>query len=161
MMKDCFKLNMKDQIAAALSALESSGNAIVKQAQAGAYPEGHPEYCLEIYYGSILQAIPYLLSAQDNYFFLKNAPNLTDDEKEIYAQRNDATEERAVRLNNALLYAAQDVDQSRLRAKQAYARYLLTQDKKKADEFVRQTIMYEFFYPSNFASVLTGETAAA
>ena len=159
MLKECIRLNLKEQIAGALSALQSTGNEIVKQAQAGTYPEGHPEYCLEIYYGGILQAIPYLLSAQDNYTFLKNAPGLTEDEREIFAQREEATEERAVRLRYALLFATGDLDQSRLRSMQGYTRFLLKQDRKKADEFVRQTIEYQFFYPRNFVSVLTGESA--
>jgi hypothetical protein len=49
MLKECFRLNLKQQIAAALRAIENSGNEIVKQAQEGTYPDGHPEYCLEIY----------------------------------------------------------------------------------------------------------------
>ena len=159
MMNECWHLNLKPQVSEALSQLQSSGNGIVKQAQEGAYPDGHPEYCLEIYYGGILQAIPYLLSAQDNYFYLRNASNLTEDEQEIYAQRQEATEERTVRLNNVLLYAAQDVDQSRLRAKQVYIRSLMKTDTQKAEEATRQAIEFEFFYPRNFRSVLIGNPA--
>ena len=158
MLRQCWQFNLKQQVAAALNALQASGNGIVKTAQEGAYPEGHPEYCLEIYYGSILQAVPYLLSAQDNYFLLKAAPNLTEEELEIFAQRQEATEERAVRLNNALLYAARDVDQSQLRTKQAIIGGLLKTDAKKAEAMVRQTIEFEYFYPRNFHSILIGES---
>ena len=64
-------------------------------------------------------------------------------------------------MSNALVYAVSDVDLSRLREKQAFVAHLMTLDVKKADAFVRQTIDYEYFYPTNFRDILTGQQSTS
>ena len=63
-------------------------------------------------------------------------------------------------MNEALLYAAQDVDLSQLRRSQAEVRWLLQKDAAQAKARVHEIIDLEFFYPPNFESVLLGEDSS-
>ncbi|MDQ2839496.1 MAG: hypothetical protein M3Y72_00320 [Acidobacteriota bacterium] len=160
-MQDCWWRKMQDNVTVGLDSLRSEGEKIVRSAQQGLYPEGHPELALDMYYGGLLQAIPYLLAAEEGYQKLKHAPNLTEDDAEAFAHKSETAEEKLVRIRTALLYAAQDVDLSRLRRKQAEVRELLRTDRPKAEALVSEIINLEFFYPLNFRSVLLGEAAKA
>jgi hypothetical protein len=113
-----------------------------------------------MYYGG-LQAIPYLLAAEEGYHKLKHAPNVADHDREAFAHKSETAEEKLVRIRTALLYAAQDVDLSRLRGKQAEVRELLRTDCQKSEALVSEIINLELFYPLNFRSVLLGEEAKA
>jgi hypothetical protein len=160
-MQDCWWRKMEEKVTAGLDSLRSEGERIVRSAQQGVYPEGHPELALDMYYGGLLQAIPYLLAAEEGYHKLKHAPNLTEDDRGGFAHKSETAEEKLVRIRTALLYAAQDVDLSRLRGKQAEVRELLRTDRQKAEALVSEIINLEFFYPLNFRSVLLGEPAKA
>ena len=159
--QDCWWRKMGESVTAGLDSLRSQGEKIIRSAQEGLYPEGHPELVLDIYYGGLLQAVPYLLAAEEGYYKLKHAPNLTDDDLDTFAHKAETAEEKLVRMRTALLYAAQDVDLSRLRAKQAEVRALLNTDHKKAEALVSEIIDLEFFYPPSFRSVLLGDPRTA
>ena len=161
MLKYCWSRNLREPVLAALAALRSNGDAILDQARQGNYPEGQAEFALDIFYGSLLQALPSYLSLEGNYHLLSTVPGLTEEDKEAFEQKAEAAEERTVRLSNALVYAVSDVDLSRLREKQAFVAHLMTLDVKKADAFVRQTIDYEYFYPTNFRDILTGQQSTS
>ena len=157
--QDCFWRGLQEQLTAGLDSLRSQGEDVIRAAREGAYPEGHPELVLDIYYGGLLQAVPYLLAAEEGYKKLLRAPNLSDDDKDAFGHKAETAEEKLVRMNEALVYAAQDVDLSQLRSKQAEVRGLLRIDPEKAKSLVHEIIDLEFFYPPRFASVLLGDRA--
>ena len=159
--QDCWWRKMGDSVTAGLDSLRSQGEKIIKSAQEGLYPEGHPELVLDIYYGGLLQAVPYLLAAEEGYHKLKHAPNLAGDDLDTFTHKAETAEEKLVRMRTALLYSAQDVDLSRLRAKQAEVRALLNADRKKAEGLAHEIIDLEFFYPPTFRSVLLGDPQTA
>jgi hypothetical protein len=159
---DCWWRGMPEKVTAALDSLRSTGEKILRVAQEGFCPEGHPELMLDIYYNGLLQAVPYFLAAEEGYHKLTFAPKLSQDDKETFAHKAETAEEKLVRLDEALLYAVQDVDLSRLHGKQAEIGALVKSDRAKAEALVFETINLQFFYPLNFKSVLLGdETAAA
>ena len=158
--EDCFWRGLQDKLIAGLDSLRSQGETILRSAREGVYPEGHPELVLDIYYGGLLQAVPYLLAAEEGYHKLSLAPDLADDDRDAFAHKAETAEEKLVRMTEALLYAAQDVDLSQLRRSQAEVRWLLQKDAAKAKSRVHEIIDLEFLYPPNFASVLTGENSS-
>ena len=158
--EDCFWRGMQDQLVTGLDSLRSQGESIIRSARQGLYPEGHPELVLDIYYGGLLQAVPYLLAAEEGFHKQMLAPNLSNDDRDTFAHKAETTEEKLVRMNEALLYAAQDVDLSQLRRSQAEVRWLLQKDAAQAKARVHEIIDLEFFYPPNFESVLLGEDSS-
>lgn len=158
---DCFWRDMQEKVTAGLDSLRSQGERIIRSTQEGLCPEGQPELVLDIYYGGLLQAVPYLLAAEEGYHQLLHAPNLSEDDADAFAHKAETAEEKLVRMREALLYAAQDVDLLRLRSKQAEVRALSKMDPAKARALVREIIELEFLYPLNFTSVLLGEEATA
>jgi hypothetical protein len=156
MIDDCWYRGLGDKITAALDMLRQRGEQVVEEARKGAYPDGHPEMTLDIYYGGILQAIPYLLAANAGYTKLSHAP-VGPEERARYQKKANTSEEKLVRLRTALLYAVSDVDLSQLYDKQArVAAVLRTGDKDHAEALVHEIIDLEYFYPSTFRSVLLG-----
>jgi hypothetical protein len=158
---DCWWRGMPEKVTAALDSLRSTGEGMIRSAQEGRYPEGHPEMLLDIYYASLLQAVPYMLAAEEGYHKLMMAPKLSQEDKERFAHKAETAEEKLVRLDEALLYATLDVDLSRLRGKQAEIRALVKTDREKAEALAFETINLQFFYPLNFKSVLMGDGTAA
>ncbi|MBS1800359.1 MAG: hypothetical protein JSS95_11070 [Acidobacteria bacterium] len=156
MIDDCWYRGLGDRITAALDTLRRRGEQVVEEARKGAYPEGHPEMALDIYYGGILQAVPYLLATNAGYTKLSHAP-VGPDERAGYEKKANTSEEKLVRLRTALLYAVSDVDLSQLYDKQArVAAVLRGGDREHAEELVHEIIDLEYFYPSTFRSVLLG-----
>jgi len=159
MIDDCWYRGLGDRITAALDTLRQRGEQVVEETRKGAYPEGHPEMMLDIYYGGILQAIPYLLATNAGYTKLSHAP-VGPEQRARYAKKANTSEEKLVRLRTALLYAVSDVDLSRLYDKQAcIAAVLRTGDEDRAEALVHEIIDLEYFYPSPFRSVLLGESS--
>jgi hypothetical protein len=158
---DCWWRGMPEKVTAALDSLRRTGEGIIRSAQEGLYPEDHPEMLLDIYYASLLQAVPYMLAAEEGYHKLTMAPKLSQEDKERFAHKAETAEEKLVRLDEALLYAALDVDLSRLRGKQAEIQALVKTDHEKAEALAFETINLQFFYPLNFKSVLMGAGMAA
>ncbi len=159
LLTDCWYRGLQDKITGALDALRQRGEQVLEEARRGAYPEGHPEIVLDIYYGGILQAVPYLLATNVGYMKLKQAP-ASEGERAKFAKKANTSEEKLVRLRSALLYAVRDVDLSQLRDKQArVAAVLDIGDKERADQLVHEIIDLEFFYPSPFRSVLLGSAS--
>lgn len=156
MIDDCWYRGLGDRVAAALDTLRQRGEQIVEEAREGAYPEGHPEMTLDIYYGGVLQAVPYLLATNAGYTKLSHAP-AGPEERARYEKRANTSEEKLVRLRTALLYAVSDADLSQLYDKQARVRAVLQAgDKEHAEALVHEIIDLEFFYPSTFRSVFLG-----
>ena len=154
--QDCWWRNKQQEVTAGLDALRSQGEKTIQSARQGLYPEGHPELILDVYYGSLLQAVPYLLGAEEGYHKLTCAPSLTSDDAARFAHKAETAEEKLVRMRTALLYAAQDADLSRLHAKQAEIAVLRAADPAKGNARVNEIIDLEFFYPPAFRSVLWG-----
>lgn len=157
----CWQLGLGAQLTAALDSLRSMGERIIESALKGSYPEGHPELALDIYYGGLLQAVPYLLGANSGYYKLSKAPNLSEDDLDAFQHKADTSEEKLVRMTTALQYAVQDADLSRLASKRAQVAELLKKDPKQAEALVREIVDLEFFYPPTFKPVLMGSGAAA
>ncbi len=160
MIQDAWWRGLKDPLTKALDSMRSMGEKIIRIAQDGVYPEGHPELVLDVYYGSLLQALPYLLAAEDSYRKLTHAYNKSSDDAETFAHKADTAEEKLVRVRTALLYALQDVNLSQLRGRQAEIKALLKVDRAKAEAKVFEAINLQFFYPLNFKSILLGEETA-
>jgi hypothetical protein len=157
----CWGLKLSAQLTAALDWLRGEGEKAIESARTGLYPEGHPELVLEIYYGGLLQAVPYLLGANSGYYKLSKAPNLSEDDLDAFQHKADTSEEKLVRMTTALQYAAQDVELSRLASKQAQVADLMKKDPKQAEALVREIIDLEFFYPPAFKAVLMADGAAS
>jgi hypothetical protein len=156
MIDDCWYRGLGDKVTAALDLLRQRGEQVVEEAQKGAYPEGHPEMTLDIYYGGILQAVPYLLATNAGYTKLSHAPTAPE-ERARYEKKANTSEEKLVRLRTALLYAVSDVDLSQLYDKQArVAAVLRVGDRDHAEALVHEIIDLEYFYPSTFRAVLLG-----
>ncbi len=151
---ECWYRRLGDKVVAALDSLRQRGEQVVEQAREGSYPEGHPEMALDIYYGGILQALPYLLATNSGYVKLSHAP-VEDEERQRFLKKADTSEEKLIRLRTALLYAVGDMDLSQLRDKQArVAAVLRGGDRDRAEALVHEIIDLEFFYPPPFRSVL-------
>lgn len=160
LIEGCWGLGLKAQLTAALDSLRSQGEEIIQKAREGLYPEGRPDLALDIYYSLLLQSVPYLLGAHSGYFKLSKAPNLSEDDDEMFTRRAGSAEEKLVRITSALHYAVQDVDLERLAGKQALVASLLKSDPKQADTLVLEIIDLQFFYPPTFKPVLMGSGAA-
>jgi hypothetical protein len=160
LIEGCWGLKLSAQLTAALDSLRGQGEKTIEEARKGSYPEEHPELLLEIYYGGLLQAVPYLLGANAGYFKLSKAPNLSEDDLDAFTHKADTSEEKLVRMTTALQYAVQDVDRSRLASKRAQVAALLKSDPKKAQALVNEIVDLEFFYPPVFKAVLMGGGAA-
>ncbi|MBS1822670.1 MAG: hypothetical protein JST61_11970 [Acidobacteria bacterium] len=159
MIDDCWYRGLGDRITAALDTLRQRGEQVVDEARKGAYPEGHPEMTLDIYYGGILQAVPYLLAVNAGYTKLSHAP-VGPEERARYEKKANTSEEKLVRLRTALLYAVSDVDLSQLYDKQArVAAVLRAGDTNHAEDLVHEIIDLEYFYPSTFRTVLLGQAS--
>jgi hypothetical protein len=157
--EECWYRKLGATVVSALDALRQRGEQVMEEARQGAYPDGHPEMVLDIYYGSVLQAIPYLLATNSGYMKLIHAP-VTEEERARFLKKADTSEEKLVRFRTALLYSVGDVDLSQLRDKQArVAAVLRAGDRDRAESLVHEIIDLEFFYPTPFRSVLMGDKA--
>ena len=123
----------------------------------GMYPEGEPELQLEIYYGSLLKAMPYLLAAAKGYHQLSVMPNLSEDDREAFAHKYGTADEKAVRVLTALYFAVLDVDGSRLAEQRGFVQSLLKVDRKKAEGLVTELVDLQFFYPPAYKALLMGD----
>ena len=159
--EDCWLRGKHDEVTKGLDALRSRAEGIIATAREGGYPEGHPELALDIYYGSLLQAVPFLIAANGGFTKLTHAPGVSEDDLEIFAHKAETAEEKLVRLTFALLYGARDLNLSLLREKQAEVDELLKTDRKGAEAFVRNVIDLELLYPTTFRSVLMGPDPVA
>jgi hypothetical protein len=157
LIEECWYRGMAGALTTAFDAIRRDGEAVIASAREGLYPEGHPEMALDIYYGSVLQAVPYLLAAHTGYYKLSKAAGPAND-IEGYAHKADTAEEKLIRLTTALMYAVRDVDLSQLRDKQArVAAVLRAGDRAHAEALVNEIVNLEYFYPSPFRSVLMGD----
>ncbi|MEO6982673.1 MAG: hypothetical protein ABI072_06105 [Edaphobacter sp.] len=157
LIEECWYRGLAAKLTAAFDAIRHDGEAVIASAREGLYPEGHPELVLDIYYGSVLQAVPYLLAAHTGYYKLSKALAPPDD-IEGFAHKANTAEEKLIRLTTALLYAVRDVDLAQLRDKQArIAAVLRAGDREHAEALVNEIIDLEFFYPPRFRSVLLGD----
>lgn len=156
LIEECWYLKLGAKLTEAFDSLRSEGETVIETARLGAYPEGHPELALEIYYGSLLQAVPYLLGAHTGFYKLSKAPASPED-RELFAHKANTAEEKLVRMTTALLYAVNDIDLSQLADKRARVAAVLKQgDKERAEALIHEIIDLEFFYPPRFRSVLLG-----
>jgi hypothetical protein len=156
----CWRAGLRVQVEQALDWLRGQGEKTIEMARMGMYPEGEPELLLEIYYGTLLKSLPYLLAAFKGYHELSVMPNLSEDDRETFAHKSGTAEEKAVRMLTALHFAVMDVDGSRLAEQQAFVQSLLQVDRKRAGRLVYELVDLQFFYPPAYTALLMGDGAA-
>ena len=157
LIEECWYRGLAGALTTAFDAIRHDGEAVIASAREGLYPEGHPEMALDIYYGGVLQAVPYLRGAHTGYFKLSKA-QWPAEEIEADAHKANTAEEKLIRLTTALMYAVRDADLSQLRDKQArVAAVLRTGDRARAAALVNEIVDLEVFYPTPFRSVLLGD----
>jgi hypothetical protein len=159
MVQICWNGGLGEQLRQALDWLRGQGDKAIETARLGMYPEGEQELQLEIYYGGLLKAMPYLLAATKGYYKLSVMPNLSEDDREAFAHKHGTADEKAVRLLTAL-YFALDVDGSRLAEQRALVQSLLKIDRKKAEGLVNELVDLQFFYPPAYKALLMGVTGS-
>jgi hypothetical protein len=157
MLQICWNGGLSEQLRQALDWLRGQGDKAIETARLGMYPDGEQELQLEIYYGSLLKSLPYLLAAMKGYYKLSKMPNLSEDDREVFARRHGTADEKAVRVLTALYFAVLDVDGSRLAEQRAFVQSLLKIDRKKAEGLVNELVDLQFFYPPAYKPLLMGD----
>jgi len=152
--RDCWNRGLQEQATAALDELRQQGEGVIAQARDTSSVEGDPRLVLPYFYGGLLEALPYLLACYDGYDTLCHAPCAAD-EKTRYMKRRNTSEEKVVRLRDALLHAVRDRDLSELFSRQAFLRALEQEGKlDQVEDFIHDLIDLKFYYPPLFRSVL-------
>lgn len=157
MIRWCWRGGLGVQVEQALDWLRSQGEKAIQTARMGMYPPGEPELLLEIYYGSLLKSVPYLLAAHKGYHELSEMPNLPEEDRETFAHKSGTAEEKLVRMFTALQFAVLDVDGSRLVEQRALVQSLLRTDRRQAERIVYEIVDLQFFYPPAYTALLMGD----
>jgi hypothetical protein len=154
---DCWLRGLTSQVTAALDIMRSRGEGILRDAQRADYTKVPAEQLLGIYYGQLLQAVPWFIGAEGGYHQLQTIPGLDAETLAAFAHKAETAEEKLVRLWNALLYAVRDSDLSQLHGRQGYLKHILPEQQDRAKQFVFETIQLNYFYPPIFEKILLGE----
>ena len=162
MVRDCILNGFSQQADEVLAAVLREGNGLVEGAREGLHPIGHPEMMLDLYYFALLGAAPYLRAAMVGYEVAAMNPALNDANRQTYATRANAAEEKLVRVSDAIMFAVKDLDGSESRVKRAQIQEALAaEDDDKAQGLAMEAVDLKLFYPKPFKQVLLRPDAKA
>ena len=157
--RDAIMRGFGEQVFAAAEKLRKDADTAVETAREGAFPPGHPELALTIFYTALFAAALRVQAARIGYIILGLNPAIDERARTRFKTNENVAEEKLMRITTALLYAIKDITGAGANAARAEIEALKAQGKTEEADARLTDIINAFDYPRTFRRLLGGDPA--